>query len=67
MSSIWNEMILSYNLTSSALSLSVLVMSLFGFSDGVIRLHMNEKSPIRKRYEVPPGDVVLERSHDLRP
>ncbi|KAF6038681.1 hypothetical protein EB796_003010 [Bugula neritina] len=40
------------------------VVKLTGYSNGIVRVHMNEKSPIKPRYEVPPGDVVLE--HQLQ-
>jgi len=39
-------------------------VKLTGYSNGIVRVHMNEKSPIKPRYEVPPGDVVLE--HQLQ-
>ncbi|XP_067938463.1 neutral alpha-glucosidase AB-like isoform X3 [Watersipora subatra] len=36
------------------------VLRLTGYSNGVVRVYMNEKLPLKPRYEVPPGDVVLE-------
>ena len=40
----------------------VFVIRLTGYTNGIVRVYMNEKDPLRPRYEVPPGDVVLENT-----
>lgn len=36
------------------------VLRLIGYENGIVRVYMNERNPLRPRYEVPKGDVVLE-------
>ena len=42
-------------------------MRLKGYNNGVVRVFMNEKESLRPRYQVPPGDVVLEDQLTLIP
>lgn len=37
-----------------------LVLDLFGLKDNMVRLKINEVKPIRSRFEVPLGDVIVE-------